>query len=334
MNNILVTGGTSYIGKHVIAQLIDKNYSVRTTVRDRSKSGEIKSDIEKHLEKEVSLDVHIADLLKDDGWDEAIKGCDAIIHVAGPFPVGYDGGEKELTGPHEDGAMRVFRLAKEHGIKRIILTSSVASIWMDSTVEDTVRYIDESNWTNLDDDSIDAYTKGKALKEKAAWDFVEKNDSIKLTTILPSVVLGPGIGKPVRRGSMELFMMFSKKEMPVAPPLKMGIVDVRDVAKMHIAALENNESIGKRVILAEDTYWMKDFCKMLNDLGHNAPTFSPPVFFVKFMANFDKTIKPVKPLLGVDIRFNTEIAKSVLKYDPIPIEKTLKDTSDFIASHG
>ena len=79
---------------------------------------------------------------------------------------------------------------------------------------------------------------------------------------------------------------------------------------------------------------MKDFCKMLNDLGHNAPTFSPPVFFVKFMANFDKTIKPVKPLLGVDIRFNTEIAKSVLKYDPIPIEKTLKDTSDFIASHG
>ena len=166
MKNILVTGGTSYIGKHVIAQLIEKDYSVRTTVRDKSKSVEIKSDIEKHLGKEVSLDVHLADLLKDDGWDEAIKGCDAIIHVAGPFPVGYDGGEKELTGPHEDGAMRVFRLAKKHGIKRIILTSSVASIWMDSTVEDTVRYIDESNWTNLDDDSIDAYTKGKALKKK------------------------------------------------------------------------------------------------------------------------------------------------------------------------
>ena len=117
MKNILVTGGTSYIGKHVIAQLIEKDYSVRTTVRDKSKSVEIKSDIEKHLGKEVSLDVHLADLLKDDGWDEAIKGCDAIIHVAGPFPVGYDGGEKELTGPHEDGAMRVFRLAKEHGIK-------------------------------------------------------------------------------------------------------------------------------------------------------------------------------------------------------------------------
>ena len=333
MKNVLVTGGTSYIGKHVISQLIEKDYLVRTTVRDKSKIEEIKGDIEKHLNKQITLDIHVADLIKDEGWNEAIKGCDAIIHVAGPFPVGYDGGEKELTGPHEDGAMRVFRLAKENDIKRIILTSSVASIWMDSTIEDTVRYIDENNWTDLNDDNLDAYTKGKALKEKAAWDFVAENKSIKLTTILPSVVLGPGIGKPVRRGSMELFMMLSKKEMPVAPPLKMGVVDVRDVAKMHIAALENDESIGKRVILAEDTYWMKDFCKMLNELGHNAPTFSPPVFFVKFMANFDKTIRPVKPLLGVDIRFNTEIAKNILKYEPIPLKKTLKDTGDFIKSY-
>ncbi|MDC3166435.1 NAD-dependent epimerase/dehydratase family protein [Candidatus Marinimicrobia bacterium] len=334
MKNILVTGGTSYIGKHVIAQLIEKNYSVRTTIRDKEKSDEIKSDIEKHLGKDITLDIHTADLLKDDGWDEAIKGCDAIIHVAGPFPIGYDGGEKELTGPHQDGALRVFRLAKDNSINRIILTSSVVSIWMDSTIEDTVRYIDETNWSDLNDDNLDAYTKGKALKEKAAWDFVAEHDSIKLTTILPSVVLGPGIGKPVRRGSMELFMMLINKEMPVAPPLKVGMVDVRDVAKMHIAALENDESIGKRVILAENTYWMKEFGEMLRELGHNAPTFSPPVWFVKFMANFDKTIKPVKPMLGVDINFNTEVARSILKYDPVPIKKTIKDTSDYIKSYS
>ena len=100
MKNILVTGGTSYIGKHVIAQLIEKDYSVRTTIRNKEKTDEIKSDIQKYLGKDFSLDVHVADLLKDNGWDEAIEGCDAIIHVAGPFPVGYDGGEKELTGPH------------------------------------------------------------------------------------------------------------------------------------------------------------------------------------------------------------------------------------------
>tara|TARA_B100001248_G_scaffold252260_1_gene228232 strand:- start:2400 stop:3404 length:1005 start_codon:yes stop_codon:yes gene_type:complete len=333
LKNILVTGGTSYIGKHVIAQLIEKDYSVRTTVRDKSKVEEIKSDIEKYLNKQISLDVHIADLLNDDGWEDALKGCNAIIHVAGPFPMSYEGGEKELTGPHQDGAMRVFRFAKDLGINRIVLTSSVASIWNDSTVEDTVRYIDETSWSNLNDDNLDAYTKGKALKEKAAWDFVAENDSIKLTTILPSVVLGPGIGSPVRRGSMEYMLMLINKEMPVAPPLKHGIVDVRDVAKIHIDALENDESIGKRVIITENTYWVRELSEMLNKHGHNAPTFTPPVFLVKFLANFDKTIKPVKPLLGVDISFNTEVAKSVLKYDPIPIEKTIEDTCNFLSTY-
>ena len=333
MKNILVTGGTSYIGKHVIAQLIEKDYSVRTTVRDKSKVEEIKSDIEKYLNKQISLDVHIADLLNDVGWKDAVEGCDAIIHVAGPFPMSYEGGEKELTGPHQDGAMRVFRFAKDLGINRIVLTSSVASIWNDSTVEDTVRYIDETSWSNLNDENLDAYTKGKALKEKAAWDFVAKNDSIKLTTILPSVVLGPGIGSPVRRGSMEYMLMLINKELPVAPPLKHGIVDVRDVAKIHIDALENDESIGKRVIITENTYWVRELSEMLNKHGHKAPTFTPPVFLVKFLANFDKTIKPVKPLLGVDISFNTEVAKSVLKYDPIPIEKTIEDTCEFLSTY-
>tara|TARA_A100001011_G_C14240317_1_gene812965 strand:- start:456 stop:1466 length:1011 start_codon:yes stop_codon:yes gene_type:complete len=333
VEDILVTGATSYIGKHCIALLIEKGYKVRTTIRDIKRADQVKSDLEAHLGKSVDLKFYEADLMKEDGWFDAIKGCDAIIHIAGPFPMSYEGGEKELTGPHEDGAMRVFRLAKDHGINRIILTSSVASIWMDSTIDDTVRYIDESNWTNLSDTNLDAYTKGKALKERAAWDFVEKNDSIKLTTILPSLVLGPGIGAPVRRGSMEFMLMMINKELPVAPPLKFGVVDVRDVAKMHVAALENDESIGKRMILAENTYWVKEVTEMLNKHGHNAPTFTPPVFLVKFMATFDKTMKPIKPLLGVDVNFNTEPARSLLNYDPVPIEQTIKDTSDFLASY-
>ena len=129
-------------------------------------------------------------------------------------------------------------------------------------------------------------------------------------------------------------LMLINKELPVAPPLKHGVVDVRDVAKMHIAALENDESIGKRIILSENTYWVKELSAMLNKHGHKAPTFTPPVFLVKFLANFDKTIRPVKPLLGVDVNFNTGLAKSILKYDPVPIDKTIKDTCDFLESYA
>ena len=332
MKNILVTGGTSYIGKHVIAQLIEKDYSVRTTVRDINRSDEIKSDLEKYLNKDIELQFHQADLLEDEGWKDAISGCDAIIHIAGPFPMSYDGGEKELTGPHEDGAMRIFKLAKEHEINRIILTSSVASIWMDSTIDDTVRYIDENNWTNLSDTNLDAYTKGKALKEKAAWDFVDKNKEIKLTTILPSVVLGPGIGSPVRRGSMDYMLMLMNKEMPVAPPLKHGVVDVRDVAKMHIAALENDDSIGRRFIVCSQPYWYKEMSEKLIELGYNGPTFEPPNFLVRFMSIFDPAVKSIVDILGLDFSYNLTAAEKILGYKPTSIDKTFTDNGEYLKS--
>ena len=133
----------------------------------------------------------------------------------------------------------------------------------------------------------------------------------------------------IKRGSLEFFSMMINREMPVAPPFKMGIVDVRDVAKMHVAALKNNNSIGKRFIVSENTYWVKDFCKMVNNYGHNAPTMSPPVFLVKFLANFDKTIKPIRNLLGLDINIDSSLAKKILNYKPIPIEKTIEDTSNY-----
>ncbi len=328
-----MTGGTSYIGKHVIAELIIRGYYVRTTVRIKSKIQSVKTEIEEYLRKKISMDAHVANLLNDDGWDEAISGCDAIIHIAGPFPIGYDGEEKELTNPHQEGVTRLFDLAKKHGVNRIILTSSVATVWMDPNISGRSRRFSEENWTDYKDKSLDAYTKGKTLAEKAAWKFSAKHKSLKLTTILPAVVLGTGIGKPIRRGSMELFIMLINKEMFVAPPLKMGFVDVRDVAKVHVNAIENDDSIGKRVIVVENSYWIKDFCRMINSYGHKAPTISPPAFIVKLIAKFDKTIQPVRNILGVDVTFDTEYATTNLKFKPLPIEKTIKDTSIYLKKY-
>ena len=118
--------------------------------------------------------------------------------------------------------------------------------------------------------------------------------------------------------------------MPIAPPIKFGMVDVRDVAKMHIAALENDESIGKRFIISEGTYWAKEFAKKLVELGYNAPTLTPPAFLVKFMTNFDKTLKMVRPVIGLDYNINSNSAKSLLGFDPIPFNKTVKDTSIYV----
>ncbi len=326
MKTILVTGGSSFIGKHCIAELIKSNYQVRTTIRDINRSDEIKLEIEKFLKKKVSLDFYQTDLNTDEGWNDSIKGCDAILHVAGPFPLSFKGDENDLISPHEKGTLRILEHAKKNSVSRIIMTSSVASVYMTKNLD---TEIDESCWTDTSNKDLDAYTKSKTLAERSAWDYVSKFNSINLTTILPPVVLGPGIGKYIKRGSLEFFSMMINREMPVAPPFKMGIVDVRDVAKMHVAALKNNNSIGKRFIVCENTYWVKDFCRMVNNYGHKAPTLSPPVFLVKFLANFDKTIKPIRNLLGLDINIDSSLAKKILNYNPIPIEKTIEDTSNY-----
>ncbi len=120
--------------------------------------------------------------------------------------------------------------------------------------------------------------------------------------------------------------------MPIAPPIKFGMVDVRDVAKMHVAALEIDESIDKRFIISENTYWGKDFAQKLVNLGYKAPTFSPPALIVKFLANFDKNLRMVKPVIGVDFNIDSSSAKSTLGFEPMPFEKTIEDTSDYIKS--
>ena len=330
MKKVLVTGGSSYIGKHCILQLLEKGYKVRTTLRDLKKADEIKYDLKKFLNKEFEIEFFEADLIEDKGWNEAIDGCDAIFHLAGPFPFEVKVSEEEQIAPHVDGSLRILEISKKNNVNRIIMISSIAAAYMGKPGETN---IDETKWTNENTKGIDAYTKSIVLKEKAAWKFVEKNDSINLTVINPPVVLGPGVGKPTKTGSLVLFKKLITKELPVAPPFKQGMTDVRDVAKMFLGALESDNTIGKRIFVAEGTYWVKDFCQMLIDIGHKAPTFTPPIFLVKFLSNFDKGLKQILPLLGVDMEINTDIAKTLLNFKPIPIKETIKETSDYISSH-
>ena len=329
MKKILVTGGTSYIGKHCIAHLLEKQYDVKATIRDIKNAESVKADLQKYLKKDINLKFFEADLLKDNGWDKAIENCDAIMHVAGPYPMNFEGPEEDQIKPHEEGTLRILKLAKSNNVQRVVLTSSIAAVWMGIPGD---KDLDESKWTNEKIKHIDPYIKSKTIKEKAAWEYVSKNKSIKLTTILPPVVLGPGIGDHMHTTSMKFFNIIAKREMPIAPPIKFGMVDVRDVAKMHVAALEKNESIGKRFIVSENTYWAKEFANKLIEIGYNAPTFSPPAFIVKFMTNFDKTLRMVKPVIGLDYNIDSSSARSVLGFDPIPFNKTVLDTSEYVKS--
>ena len=327
MKKILVTGANGYIAKHVIADLYKRQYSVRGTVRDLSYSEVIKQDIEKHLNSSIDIEFVQASLDKDDGWDEAVKGCDAILHTASPFPINYIKDENELILPAKEGTLRVLNAAKLNSINRVIITSSNAAVYAGNK---HINEFDETIWTNIDAKGVRAYTKSKTIAEKAAWDFISKNSSITLTTINPVLVWGPGLGNHLSSASLGIFKILMKKEMPMVPKIKMPIVDVRDVSKAHVDALENKGSYNKRFLVCENTYWFKDVCAKLKSIGINAPSIVAPSLLIKFLSLFDKKLKEITPFLNYDFNINSKQAKTVLGFKPIKFEKTLEDTYKYL----
>jgi dihydroflavonol-4-reductase len=242
---VLVTGASGFIARHIIVQLLndtDFKFTVRGTARSTSKLSSLLADLRPFVNDPSLLESRFqlvaADLNSDENWDNAVKGVDSILHVASPFPSVSPKDPNELIAPARDGTLRVLRAAKKAGIKRIVITSSLAAVVYG--VERRGKMFTDRDWSNVDDPRVGAYEKSKAIAEKAAWDFV-KNEypNMELTTVNPGAVLGPMIG-PEQSTSLEVVQKLMKKEFPACPNLTFSFVDVRDVAAVHIAAIKNN----------------------------------------------------------------------------------------------
>src|SRR4029077_10457818 len=169
------------------------------------------------------------------GWPEAVAGCEHVLHVASPFPPNIPRHEDELIVPAREGALRVLRAARDAGVKRVVLTSSFAAVGYGQKPQ--AAPFNETNWTNLNGGDLTPYTKSKTIAERAAWDFVAKeNGKIELSVVNPVGVFGPVLG-PDYSTSILLVQRLMDGTMPGTPKLFFGVVDVRDVADLHIRAM-------------------------------------------------------------------------------------------------
>lgn len=327
MKKICVTGASGYLAMSLISELIKKGYSVKGTLRNLETAKQIKADIEAHLGQSAELDFVKVDLTKDDGWLDAFQGCDAIMHTASPFPAKPPKNPDDNLIPAIEGTQRVLQKALEANVNRVIITSSNAAIWF-GNFEQT--HYDHETWTNIDHKAIDSYTKSKTVAEKTAWALAEKNPKLKLTAINPSVIWGPGVGNHLNKTSIGFFKMLVKKEMPVVPNMKVPFVDIRDVVKMHINALENDKSIGKRFLVTNDPEWMIDFCNHIRDIGYEAPNKVAPNLMMKIISFLDSSMKPTIPMLGLDYHLNTDQSKKILGFEPTANETLIKDTVAYL----
>lgn len=248
---VLVTGGSGYVGLQCILQLLQEGYTVKTTVRSLAKKSEITEALKSAgISSFEKLSFFEADLIQDTNWSEAVDGCDYVLHVASPFPAENPSIEDELIIPARDGALRVLKASRDVGVKRVVLTSSFAAIGYSIATKNHV--FTEKDWTDPNA-PVPAYIKSKTIAEKAAWDFIkEEGGDLELTVINPVGIFGPVIGRNYSASVQVVIDGILKGEVKESPNFTMGVVDVRDVADIHLKAMLNPLANGERFLATSD----------------------------------------------------------------------------------
>jgi dihydroflavonol-4-reductase len=340
MTKVLLTGASGYIGKHITLQLLNQGYEVRASVRNLAKSAEVIAAVSPGLLDKSKLDSRLTfvelDLEKDSGWSNALKGIDVLMHTASPFPIASPKDESELIRPAVDGTLRALKAAKSAGVHRVILTSSNAAVFGIDLPADKAAY-DETMWTDVTHPiGRVAYTKSKTLAEEAAWEYIKTQaPEISLTTINPVLVLGAPLDNNFG-SSISVVERIMKGKDPMLPDLRFGIVDVRDVAQMHVKAIGTDAAKGERILASSETYSFVEIAKLIKSLypKSKVKTGKAPTFLIKFLSNFDGEIKAVLPMLGKPMLTSNDKARRILGIKFIPAEISIKESADYLVKNG
>lgn len=328
---VLVTGGSGFVGAHCIIKLLNVGYRVRTTVRSLDRETEVRATVkEGGAEPGAALSFAPADLLSDAGWAKAVAGCRYVLHVASPFPLKVPKHEDELIMPAREGALRVLRTSRDAGVKRVVLTSSFAAIEYGHKPQ--AAPFDETSWSDVQVDGVTAYAKSKTLAERAAWDFlVREGGELELSAVNPVNIFGPALGTHYATS-----VLIAKRMMdgfPACPRVFTGLVDVRDVADLHLLAMTHPAAKGERFIAAAgDFISFLDLGKILRRrmgaAARRVPTRELPDWLLRVGALFDPSIKAILPELGKRKNATNAKAKRLLGWSPRSNEEALVATAE------
>ncbi len=327
---VLVTGVSGYVGQQCAAELLRPGYAVRGTVRSLSKADLVRTSVAKVADRADELEFVEADLLNDQGWADAMTDVDFVLHVASPFIMGEPEHPDDLIKPAVQGTTRVLEAAMAAGVKRTVLTSSTVAINSDRTGGTS----GPQDWA--DPDKIGTYAKSKVLAEKAAWDLVNAQtgpDQMELTVINPGGIMGPTLTGETTGASTSMIADMIGGKMPMIPDISISMADVRDVAKMHVAAMTNPDAPGKRFVVAtEEPIKMIDAARILKSAGYEkVSTRQAPTFLLKMMAPFNKDVKGMVSFLGKSVEIDNSQTRSLLGWEPTPVETSLTDMAESIS---
>lgn len=323
---VFVSGGSGYIAGFLIRQLVSEGWMVHTTVRNLAREAEVRESLGVD---NARVRFFAADLMSDAGWAEAMAGCSHVAHVASPLPANAPKSDDELIVPAREGALRALRAAKAAGVKRFVMTSSMAAVAYGHGGAKT-RFT-EADWTNVESKDAYAYVKSKTIAERAARDWVAaEGGDMEFCTVNPVLVLGP-LQSGDFSTSLESIKKLLEGSLPGLPNFGFGLVDVRDVADMHVRCLTAPDMAGERFLCSGPFLWMREIAAVLREgLGPQArkvPRRRLPDWLVRVSAWFDPLVRQVVGELGNVREADTSHAREKLGWVARPAEESILDTA-------
>ncbi len=334
---VLVTGATGYIAKHLVLQLLDAGHTVVGSARTPAREDELRAALSPHLSDAAALErlrVVALDLTSDEGWDAAMAGIDVLMHTASPFPMAQPKNEDALIRPAVDGALRAVQAAQRAGVTRVIMTSSIAAI-MNTDLPPGREAYDETDWTDLSDRRSTAYVKSKTLAERAVWDWQrDEAPEMQITMINPTFVQGPPLDRHFGTSISVVERLMQGKD-PMSPRVGFPCVDVRDVALMHLRAMERPESIGRRFAGVDRFLWFSDMAALLkaDHPTRKIPTRTAPNLLIRMLSLFDPSIRTILPTLGLRDEISARAAEEVLGITFRDVGQAVRETGTFLVEH-
>ena len=337
INKVLLTGISGWIAKHTAIELLNAGYKVLGTIRNKNLVDQTKQTISKYASTEKLSFVEL-DLLKDDGWNEAAKGCRYIFHVASPFPMKVSSNRENLLPVAVDGTLRVLNAGLNAGVEQIIKTSSIVAMFRKPNRTNPYTF-GENDWSDENwIEGVSDYFLSKTKAEKAAWRLMEsKGLKNKLTTINPGGVFGDALDKKGGT-SIEYIRQFMKGKFPGAPKFAVLISDVKDIAKAHVACIGNNKVGGRRLIVGKDVKRLVELSQLIAEAmpeyKKKLPTKELPNLMVKLISYIDSSAKTMIPDLGIMMQTDTSYAEEILGFKFKPAKGCISENAKSVVRLG
>lgn len=324
---VLVTGGTGYLARWCIRELLSSGYTVHTTVRNPAGERDLQAQFPAKQET-GQLRLFAADLLRDAGWEAAAAGCDYVLHVASPFPAVQPKNPDDLIIPARDGTLRVLRAAFEAGARRVVVTSSSAAV-RNLGAAAPARPLTEDDWADLGNKKLTPYAKSKTIAERSAWDYANKAGATdRLAVVNPGAIIGPVLGTH-RSFSLQTVDRLLTGAMPAIPRIGFSLVDVRDLVGLHLRAMSEPAAAGQRFLGTGTFQWLADVAAILREeLGQQAakvPTRRAPDALLRVVSFFDPSVRSIIGELGQRAEYSTDKAKTVLGWTERPVRESVVD---------